>query len=193
MNNLIKKLTDHIDFEEQELQSILAYFKPLLAKKGELLLRAGEVSNRALFIEEGCLNMYQLENGKVCVVELFLEGEMLAEPISFLKQTPTHCFLEAVENSTLYEISHANIYKLYQETYKWDRFVRLIMENGILRLFHRLAYNQALTNEQRYLLLQKEKPKLFERVPQYLIASYLSMTPEGLSKMRRRLTKNKQG
>lgn len=189
MTNLIKKLTDHIAFEESELQSILAHFKLLDIKKGELLLRAGEVCSRAFFIEEGGLNMYQIEDGKMCVVELFLEGDMLAEPISFLKQTPTHCYIEAIGNAKIYEISHASIYNLYQQTYKWDRFVRLILENGVLRLFHRLAYNQALSNEQHYLLLQKERPQLFEKVPQYLIASYLNITPEGLSKMRKRLTK----
>lgn len=119
------------------------------------------------------------------------EGEWLGDYESFLSKTPTHCYIEAIEDTDLFMLSYADMQELYNKSQRFERFGRLIAE----RLFIETAKskNNLLTQtaEDRYLELLTHQPQIFERLPLALIASYLGIQPQSLSRIRARVVSGK--
>ncbi|WP_268849351.1 Crp/Fnr family transcriptional regulator [Flavobacterium aestivum] len=188
MDNFIKFFKNHFDISDDELKyvSSLATFKEF--KKNSIILHQGEVEKYLSFIEMGSARYYYLDsNGKeICLLFTF-ENWFLGEVSSFLTKTPSFCFIESLTDIKLWQISYENLQNILNNTKRGDRIGRLLMEQLYLRKAKRERSFLTQTAEQRYLSLIKENPSLLQQIQLKHIASYLGITPQALSRIRKRI------
>jgi CRP-like cAMP-binding protein len=184
----IREFVSHvIDIDKEEFE----IFKSLLIHKriykNYLLLRNGQICNYIYFINKGCLRYYYLVDGKEKTAQFFFDNDWYTDYKSFISGDPAESFVEALEDTELLCIERNNVQTLYKEVPKFERFGRIMAEYAFLGISHRTKTLTHLSAEDRYLSLIKERPKIFERVPQHYIASYLNIQPQSLSRIRKRL------
>jgi len=151
-----------------------------------ILLKEGEISRKAYFIEKGCLRMWFNNDGKDITFQFFFENEGVSSIESFSKNLPSLFYLEAIEPSILYYIEKNDFEKLIKEI---PAFKDIIFEAAIDRQIHYMKHFLSLIKDkpgERYKKLLKERPELIRRVPQHYIASYLGITSVSLSRIRNR-------
>jgi len=156
-------------------------------KKKEYFLREGEVCNLVGFVVEGALRNYVLRDGLEVMRYFVLDNNYACEYKSFLTQMPSGENLEALEDSLMLCFSHQDLQYLYQRYQLWERYGRLVSEELFIKLSLRINDLLIKTPEERYLALLEEDPRIAQRIPQYMIASFLGVTPETLSRIRRRI------
>lgn len=163
-------------FQEQNLQ------------KKEMLLSAGQVSQHMRFIAKGCLRAYYLdESAKEHVVQFGVEGWWVNDLYSYLTQTPAKQFVQALEPSTVLQIHRDTLNRLYDKVPAMERFYRHKFEKAYVSLQDRTLNAMSKTAEERYLEFRSKYRNIEQRVPQYMVASYLGITPEFLSALRKKL------
>lgn len=158
--------------------------------KGEILLRSGDISNVAYKVERGCLKSYVIDMaGKEHILQFAPEGWIVSDMDSFTNQRPAVLFIDAVEDSVISLIYASELDNIKN----WDKEF-LVEMNGKLRN-SLIAFNKRLINllsataEKRYDDFIRTYPTLVQRIPLKLIASYIGITPEYLSEIRRKITK----
>lgn len=156
-------------------------------KKGEIINEAGKTNNIVSFIDKGAVMVYNHLDNKKCIYNFFFENEYTGDYESFLTRKPALYGIEAIEDCTLFQLHYKGLQNMYDEYPLFERAGRLVAEGQFLRLTTRNASLLAEKPEERYNNLVTEKPQVIQRVPQYLIASYLGITPEALSRIRKRL------
>lgn len=190
MQNLINKINSYIPLSAEELSFSTKFYKRRAIAKGDWVIQPGHYVRHWHFIEAGCFYFYTLKDGKEKVIEFFTEGDFFTDIYAYLQECPSNSYVKATEDSILYSATKADVQKTFDYSHKIERIGRLTMQETVLETFRRMAHLNNLSNEERYLRLLEKRPSLFQRVPQYMIASYLGLTPVGLSKIRRRLSKN---
>ena len=190
-------MADFIEFLAQmapdytlSLDQLRPYIKSRTLQKNEILFRAGSVFHDMYFVQKGGCFLYTLEGGKEVVSQFFFEGELMCDHYSFLTGRKSNQFVRALEDSLVECISHEDIERGYDDIPGLERISRLLTERTCIKLMFYLASHKNDSAEVRYRKLLASRPQLFQRVPQYLIASYLGITPVGLSKVRRRLSQS---
>ncbi|HSZ71433.1 MAG TPA: Crp/Fnr family transcriptional regulator [Cytophagaceae bacterium] len=172
--------------EEQE------YFHSLLThkkiKKKTLLLEAGQVCDFEAYIIKGCVRTYYVdENGFEVDLLFAIEDWWISDLASFSQQKPAQLYIETVEECELLLIDYASKEKLFKKVPAFERLFRLMVQRTHETMMNRLISNIAKSAEARYVEFVKKYPSIPQRVPQHLIAAYLGISPEFLSKIR---TKN---
>lgn len=155
--------------------------------KGERWLSVGERCEHVAFVVSGLLHMFYEVDGKVTSIEFSFENGITADYDSFLRQAPARVNIEALEDAELLVMSYQGMQELYERVPGSDRMGRRVAEYLFTAVS---AKNDSFIldpPEQRYLYVLTTRPKVMQRVPLYLIASYLGVTPEALSRIRRRL------
>ena len=179
----ILRLTD----AEQEL--ILARTKQRTIKRRQMILQEGFACRHYTFIVKGCFKMYGVDDrGIEHNIQFAAEGDWIADIGSFHSKKPSRLFIEAVEPSEIIQIEQQDLYFLYINIPKLDRIFKVIIENKYVELQNRVLQNISSTAQQRYLNFLEQYPKLASRLPNVQIASYLGITPEFLSKIRKDLS-----
>jgi CRP-like cAMP-binding protein len=187
MEPIRQRLLQFLPFAENEIQAISECLRPVSFKKGELLLKEGEVFRQVLFIKQGLLRVYYLHEGKEIIRQFFFENGFVTEYESFLGQKPSYYFIDAVEDTEALTLSHHD-YLMLTDTYvNFLRFAKMFAENVVQHVGARYMSIIRDDAKTRYLQLIKERPKVIQRVPQYMIASYLGITPEALSRIRKEM------
>lgn len=150
------------------------------------LLTEGQISKKVYFIEKGCLRLWFNHNGKDITFQFFFEGNSVSSIESFKIQQPSLFSLESIEPCIVYSISQKNFQVIMNAS---PKFKNEIEE----QIFKRLLFYQQLflsrikgNPEMRYKELLEKHPKIFQRIPQHYIASYLGITPVSLSRIRNR-------
>ena len=156
-------------------------------KKGEIIYDLGSVNKWVSFIEKGAVIAFDLSDRKKTVYEFFFEHQFTGDYESFLTSRPANYGIEALEDCELYHLHFNSLQKLYERFPEYERVGRLIAEAQFLRVTQKNAKLMGEKPEGRYLNLIKEREELIQRVPQYYVASYLGVTPEALSRIRKRL------
>ena len=131
--------------------------------------------------------MYRDVDGKEEVIEFYFEGMLNSDYVSFIRQEPSNQFIRALEDMEVEDLSYDDLQYLYANVPPLNRSGRKITEGLYCGITKRMLSYQKDSPEVRYLKLIEQRPTLFQRVPQYLVASYLGVTPVGLSKIRKRL------
>jgi CRP-like cAMP-binding protein len=159
--------------------------------KGVALLRAGEVAEFLFFIETGLLRYYYIdaETGDERTGQFFDEGDVVTDAASFLTGASATQTVEAVEASTIFTIPRAALLRAYDEDHAIERFGRKMVEGGFLGSQRRAANLLNLSPDERYRHFIEHRPGIARRVPQYLLASFLGITPESLSRIRGRMVR----
>jgi len=157
-------------------------------KKGTVLLREGEISNEGYFVLKGCIRSYLITDGNERTLEFYTKDQPIL-PITYGKRIPSEQYLECIEDSVLTVNTPEHEAEMFLKYPQFESICR-IMTEVMINNFQESFVNYKITNpEERYLFLLKMRPDLFQRVPQYQLASYLGIKPESLSRMRKRLTK----
>jgi CRP-like cAMP-binding protein len=160
-------------------------------KKGSILLREGQISNECFLVLKGCVRSYLLVNGEEKSLDFYTE-EYPILPISYGKNIASQQYLVCVEDSILMVNTPEHESNMLVKYPQFEIICR-IMTEVMMANFQESSMNYRISNPlERYLFLEKKRPDLFQRVPQYQLASYLGIKPESLSRLRKRLTK-KQG
>jgi len=159
--------------------------------KGTTVLRAGDVAEYLFHIDAGLLRYYYLdeETGDERTGQFFDEGGTVTDAASFLTGAPGTQSIAAVEDSVLLLVPRAALLRAYDEDHATERFGRKMVEAGFLGSQRRAANLLNMSPDDRYRHYVQTRPEIVRRVPQYLLASFLGITPESLSRIRGRLAR----
>jgi CRP-like cAMP-binding protein len=174
-----------ISLDDSEVELLKKSFTIRKVRKRQYFLQAGEVCRVAGFVAQGALKTYSVdEHGKENILSLAIENWWVGDRESFQNETPTPYNIEAVEDSVILSISKNEfVEKLISKPFFLE-LQRVLTERQALQLLKRLHSTKTLTSEQRLAELEKNYPEMLQRFPQHLIASYLGMTKETLSRIR---------
>ncbi|OEJ99391.1 hypothetical protein A8C32_04520 [Flavivirga aquatica] len=171
--------------DEAVLMSKLIYRKYL---KGQYIAQQGDVCKYECFVISGCTKMFFAdEEGQEHIVMFSIEDWWTADMGSFITQTPADYNVQCIENTELVLFSYDVIEELYTEIPQLERFFRKIIEKAFVASQKRIVRSFSLSAKDRYLYFRNQYPKIEQRIPQYMIASYLGITKEFLSKIKGQL------
>ncbi|MBS1559235.1 MAG: Crp/Fnr family transcriptional regulator [Bacteroidetes bacterium] len=185
-------LTSHIEIEADFVKTLIARCKSLKVDKGGYLLKPGEVCQHSFYVEQGLLRYYSIdEKGKEHILQFASEGWFVSDRESVYFHQPSHYFIQALEDSRVILLDENFITRLAQENKSFLEFNNKLLHNHIRHLQNRINQLLSASAEDRYLHFVKIYPDLLLRIPQSMVASYLGITPESLSRVRKDLaTKN---
>ena len=179
-------LSTLVPFTQNELTDILAHFKKESVAKNQVLVRQGDICKSLYFVEKGMGRSYYLnENGKEITQWFFGVGKFMSSVDSFFQQSPSLYYLEVLEDSVLYSISKEDIDQLFAKYHKMEKMGRLVTTEMLTKMVNKLNAIQFQTAKERYDYMLAEFPDIAYQVPLGHIASYLGMTQETLSRIRK--------
>lgn len=187
--NIRKKVLSYTHVDHPQLEDALNCYELITLAKGDRLVSAGDTVDNFYYLDRGCISYYKLEEGEPTVLEFYTQDVFFTDLIAYVKGIPSQCYLEALEPSVILAVRKDRAEQSFDASHQLERFGRLSMQEAFLKMFHRVDRTNNRSNEERYLRILQKRPDLLQRVPQYLIASYLGITPVGLSKLRKRLGK----
>lgn len=188
---LIEYFNRLLPLNEEERSVVETVFKERKIKRRQFILQEGDVSKLNTFVIEGCFKMYMIDgNGKEHNLQFAIENWWIGDIGSFHTEQPSKLYIEAIENSVIHQINKEDQLKLFVEYPKFNRIFRVITENALVSTQRRILQNISSTTEERYLDFMERYPHFFNRISNVQIASYLGVTPEFLSTIRKRLVKS---
>lgn len=177
----------HLSDEEFEISAKFFELKKL--RKNQFLLNEGEICTHIGFVNSGCLRQYSIDNkGTEHIIQFAIEDWWVSDLHSFLSGKPSEFNVDALQDSEVLLLEKSARDELLDNCPKMERFFRLLIEANHVATNQRIADSLSASAEERYLKFIKTYPKLFETVPQNQIASYLGITPQSLSRIRKELT-----
>jgi len=182
-------LKQYIELTSTEESILLEKIRIKTYLKGQFVVQNGDVCRYENFVLSGCLKTFYIDNeGQEHIVMFAIENWWTADLGSFVTQTPAELNVQCVEDSELVQIHYDDLQQLYLEVPKLERFFRIIIQNAFVAAQQRIIRNFSLPAADRYIQFREQYSKIEQRVPQYMIASYLGITKEFLSKIRSQLT-----
>lgn len=152
------------------------------------MLQVGDVCRHFTFVVSGCLKMYAVDKlGKEHNLQFAAENDWITNLSSFYSEKPGSVYIEALEPTLILQINHSDLLHLYTHYHKFDRNFRIIIEQKYIELQNRILLSISSTADERYETFLEQYPHLSNRLPNTQIASYLGITPEFLSKIRKDL------
>jgi CRP-like cAMP-binding protein len=185
-----KSLRDKVPFSDEELEVIKKHLTPKKLRKKQYLLQEGDVCKFIAFVEKGALRSYTIDDkGVERIIQFAIEGWTISDLYSFLTQEPANYNIDAIEDSELVLISKSAHEDLLTSLPKYESYNRIQLTNAYIALQIRLTSVISLPLEERYNLFTTIYPNIVQRVPQHMIAAYMGLTPETLSRVRKKMTK----
>ncbi len=182
---VILYIQDRIQVSPSELETILSYFKPYKAFKNEILIQQGQIGQRTFFVGKGCLRIFfNNEQGQDTTRYIALENNFATSLVSFITGEPSQECIQAVENSDLLYITQQDFYHLLEIIPSWDKFYRIYLEKAYVNNTNRLMSFVTMDARERYQLLLQQNPAIVMRLPNKLVASYLNISQETLSRLK---------
>ncbi len=184
---LLENVKRHITLDKTETDYFISLLEYRKVRKREILVREGDIVRNEYFVLRGCFKTYSVdEKGHEHITTFAAEGWWTGNLRGFLTGQPSHLYTEALEDSEVVQISKENKERLFEQVPKFERFFRILYQNALVAQFKRIEENLSLEAAEKYRHFQAQYPKLEQRVPQKQIASFLGITPEFLSIIRRR-------
>lgn len=185
-NKLLYYFKKWADITEADEAIILSAFEPVSIKKKKDLLVAGQSCHYLYFITQGCLRSFYIDSkGAEHIYQIRMDNNWISDLESFFSQHPSKYNIETLEDSTLLRISHERMEQLLIEIPRLERYFRILFQKAYVNALNRLKSTMWETAMDRYNDMLKEHPEVFQRVPLVYIASYLGITPESLSRIRK--------
>jgi CRP-like cAMP-binding protein len=189
---LLKTVQQKVTLTSDEAELLKQFFTLKKVRKRQYMLNEGEVCKYNLFVAKGLLRAFGVEeNGYEQVVQFAVEGWWISDLNSFFSGDVAVYNIEALEDCELLLLTRQSMDKMLEKLPKMERYFRLLMQNHIVALRQRIIASQRHSAEERYIRLIEGFPTILARVPQQYIASYLGMTPETLSRVRKQISEQK--
>lgn len=188
---LIAYFNQLIPLNEEEKAIVKTVFKERRVKRRQFILQEGDICKYNTFVVEGCFKMYLVDtNGKEHNLQFAIENWWIGDIGSFHTEKPSRLYIEAIENSIILQIKKEDQWKLFIDFPKFNHIFRVIAENALVSSQRRILQNISSTAEERYLDFIERYPHFFNRISNVQIASYLGVTPEFLSTIRKKLARS---
>ena len=185
---LYQKITDKISITEEEFDFCKALFLPKKYRRRQFMLQEGEVCRFQVFVGKGILRSFTTdEKGAEHILQFATEGWWIADLSSYLTGEPSRFNIEALEDAELLLLSQPSWDLLMQTIPQFERYFRLLIQNHLIATQKRLMQSLAETTEEKYIRFTQVYPQCVQRVPQHMIASYLGVSRETLSRLRKRM------
>lgn len=187
MNNLVQHIRNYVPVSDDEAMQLASVPDTVTLKKNERLLEAGQICRAVYFVSKGCLRMYFIkENGTEQITQFAIENWWMADYMSLTTRTPSSFFIEAVEDTVVLRLDRQKSDELVERIPQAERYFRLVLERAYAAAQFRIHYLYKYSREELYQHFKTNFPGFVQRVPQYMLASYLGFTPEYLSELRRK-------
>ncbi len=186
--NLQSFLASNLDFDEREIASIVDNCLTREVKNGQFLLRANEFCKHSFFVEKGLLRQYSIDKkGKEHILSFAPENWIVSDRASVYFEQASVYYIQALEDTKVVMLNEGFNRLLSKRIPTFTDFNNRLLHNHIRHLQHRINLLLGASAEERYLQFVKMYPDIMLRVPQAMVASYLGITPESLSRVRRDL------
>jgi len=182
-----KHFRRYVAFNDAEIDEIFSKLTQKTFEKKAYLLRETQICNKNYFIISGLVRSFYVDNkGNEKITQFALENWWVTNMESYIKNVPSYSSIQAIEKTTVLFIDKEELDKLYKTNPKLERFFRMIAENMLIAIQRRNDIYLQMKSKDRYEDLINSFPAFAQRVPQYMIASYLEITPEYLSELRKK-------
>jgi len=186
-DEIIEHIGQLIPLQEDDLKIFLSKFKPVSLKKGDYFISEGQISRKVGFIVTGSMLCSYNKDGEEIIDEFSLDKEFITDYFSFLTNSPADKNVKCLEDTKLIVINYNDMQMFYAQNPIFEKVGRLMAE-ALFMNWQQKAKSLMLDDaETRYLKLISRRTDLPQRVPQYLIASYLNIKPETLSRIRKKI------
>lgn len=186
---LHQKVTETIEISDAEFEFAKTLFIPKKLRKKRFLLEDGEICKYTIFVEKGLLRSFTVDDkGSEHILQFAMQGWWSADLYSFLTGEPSAYNIEALEDSELLLISKPSWDTLLEEVPAFERYFRILIQNNLIATQRRLMSSMSQTAEEKYQKLLQQFPDIVQRVPQHMIASYIGITRETLSRIRSQMS-----
>lgn len=185
LTNFIKK---NINIEDEDLKIVLSYFKKIKKNKNEILLSNGKISQVSYFVKKGCLRLFYIDdNGKDVTRYIAFENQFATALVSFITNEPATESIQVIEDSELLYISHHDFRHLMEIIPKWKDFYSIYLEKAYVNNSKRLVSFTTLDASERYKQLFKINPNIVRRLSNKIVASYINISQETLSRIKSKI------
>ena len=179
-------LNNYLEFNDAEVDEFCSKLKLKTFQKKEYILREGEICKSNYFIKSGLVRSFYIDKkGNEKITQFAIENWWITNFESLIKKSPSLSYIQAIEKTELLTLNNTDLQKLYISLPKLERLFRIITENMLIDIQRRSDIYLQMKSKDRYLDLINTCPDFAQRVPQYMIASYLEITPEYLSTLRK--------
>lgn len=193
-DKMITYLRESVDVTDEEAMLFCSYFKEVKVKKGQYIIQPNFIARQRNFVLDGSFRSFVTDDkGNDHTINFAIENWWITDLNSYINQQPATMFVVAMENSLLFQIDYESEQELKRINHKYETFWRIRGEKGMAFLQKRLISNLTHSAEERYDNFLKLYPSIAERVPQYALASFLHMTTQFLSRIRKNKTKSETG
>ena len=188
MTSILQNIAKHVSLTSEEETLFLSKTETKFVKAKTILLSSNEIAKHTYFVNSGILRSFNINDNIIeHVLHFACEGWWIGDMYSYISEKPGNLFIEVLEDAEIVSISKENHQQLYREIPKLERFFRILAENSLVSHQERLMDNLSLTAEERFEKFCIKYPTLIQKVSQKQIASYIGVTPEFLSKLKKRL------
>lgn len=182
---IVTHIKKHINLTREETELLLSYLELKELKKKEFLLEAGQVCHENYFVTDGCLRMYLVtDKGTEQVIQFAIENWWMTDYFSFKSNMPSGYYIQAIEPTKVVAIKRHLQDELFEKLPSLEKYFRIVLEKAYAAQLNRIHYIFNLGGEEQYRMMVDRYPEFVQRVPQYMLASFLGITPEFLSKVR---------
>jgi CRP-like cAMP-binding protein len=183
---ILSNFAMHIALAPHEQEQALAMLQHKTVKRRSFLLRQGDIDRGIYFVNKGCLRMFYMDkNGHEHTICFYPENWWACDIVSFFKEKPAVNAIQALEDTEVYYLTLPRLEELFIQIPKFERFFRILTQNGFEMYQRRITSGLAKTAEERYLEFRKRYPGLEQRIAQKHIAGYIGITAAFLSMMRK--------
>lgn len=186
-NEIVKLISRYLVLTNGEAQAFAECIPIKKFKKGELLLKEGQISRNSYFVIEGCVRKYYIIDGDIRTTDFYIEDASVSSLQSYKNKTPANHYFECVEDCRLAVLNFDKEQELFRRVPRYETLCRMSMESDFGEQQEALSKFIISSPEERYINLIKSRPDLLQRIPQYYLASYLGVKPESLSRIRKRI------
>ncbi len=187
---IVKHVEEVVQLTESERERFISILTKKKLRKRQFLIQEGDTVKYEYFVAKGCLKAYEVDdNGDEHIIQFAKENWWISDFKAFFEEGKATLNIDCIEESVVYGIEKQDLENLFLDVPKFDRFFRIKLTSAFVALQNRILSSLDKSNGERYLDFQKTYPNLEQRVPNYMIANFLGIKPESLSRIRKSLVK----
>jgi len=187
-DQILNNIKRYVDLNDEDEKQFIAIIRKTRVKKRQFIVQPGFVCSHQTYVVKGALRVYFVnKEGQEHTLQFAIDDWFASDHYSYINQTPASIYIEALEDTHIQQIEFNDVERLCLRNQKFERFFRMVAQKSFAYAQRRILSNLDKTAEERYLEFTLMYPDIVQKVPQYALASYLGMTPEFLSKIRKKI------